>query len=223
MPNESKEIDFSQVGSIEVSAGTEIEIEKDPERIQEAFDEQGKILDLVKEAGRTICQLAKRLIPFRDERMWFYLGYTSFQEWYQNIGLSKTTIYRAINIFETFVLEYKISEDDVYACDIKKLDMLLPLKNATIDGATVLNEESVSEWLEKAKTLSQGDLITEVSSARGKKSTVQNLIENENLYRGTYVLVKTTEDVSQLRVMSDKKVPVELYKNDEGDFIVRIV
>lgn len=217
------EIDFSKVSEVNVETGEIVEVEIDPERADEAFKEQEKILDLVKEAGVTICKLAKRLIPFRDEKMWFYLGYSSFQEWYQNVGLSKTTIYRAINIFETFVLEYKIPEEEVYACDVKKLDMLLPLKNATSDGKPVLNGETASDWLAKASTLSQGDLITEVQTARGRKSTVEKLVESESLFKGTYVLVKTTEDVSQLRVISDKKVPVEMYKNDEGDFIVRIV
>ncbi len=217
------EIDFSKVSEVNVETGEIVEVEIDPERADEAFKEQEKILDLVKEAGITICKLGKRLIPFRDEKMWFYLGYSSFQEWYQNVGLSKTTIYRAINIFETFVLEYKIPEEEVYACDVKKLDMLLPLKNATSDGKPVLNVETASDWLAKASTLSQGDLITEVQTARGKKSTVEKLVESESLFKGTYVLVKTTEDVSQLRVISDKKVPVEMYKNDEGDFIVRIV
>jgi hypothetical protein len=202
----------------------EYEIDKDPAKVEEAYKEQEKIIGLIREAGLTMCELARRLIPFRDNKMWNILGYKSFQEWYQNVGISKTTIYRAIDIFETFVLQFHIPEEKVYSCDIKKLDMLLPLKNVVLDGQSVMNKDNAEEWLNSAKELSQSDLIYEINRARKRPSVLEEIMESEvDLYVGTYVLVKSDEDVSQLKRITNKKIPVELYRDDDGNYIVRLL
>lgn len=222
---EPGKIDFSKIDAKYIDESTDVTLERehDPEKVKEAFDEQSKIIELVKETGRKICELGKRLIPFRDNRQWAYLGYNSFQEWYQDIGLSKTTIYRSISIYETFVLQFGLPEDEVFSKDIKKLDRILPLRNLKQeDGTPILNEETAEEWIDKC-SLSETDLIKEINEQRGVKPELDRLEEDENLFKGTYVLVKTTENVSELRQLSSKKLPVEFYKNAEGDFVVRVI
>ena len=199
-------------------------LKNDSAKAEEAFQEQEKILQVYSEVNNRLLKLAKMLIPFRDDKMWFYLGCSSFQEWYQGLGLSKTTVYRSMAFYEVLVLDYGISEDVVFSKDVRKLDKILPLKNVKSEsGKPVLNKDTAEEWIYKSSEMSEPDLIKEINEAKGIKSESDRLEEEEGLVKGTYVLLKTSEKLDDLRILSDKKVPVELYKNGDDNFVVRVL
>jgi len=221
-------VDFSKVEAKHFVFQDNIKLDSDdcpdPELVDQAQKIQKEILEIVKETGLMLMELGKRLIPFKDEKKYRYLGYSNFQEWYQSVQLSKTTVYRAMNIYETFILTFNIPEEEVYSKDIRKLDLLLPLKKL-INPETnkmILSESNVSEWIGKCD-LSESDLIEEVQEAKGYVPPSKEIEEaGEFLIKGTFVLVPTTVDVSGLEKVIDRKVPMELYKNTDGDLVVRV-
>jgi|GEM_PF-2889097 len=200
------------------------EKDADPERVDRAFKQQQEILGIIREAGRQMCNLGKQLIPFRDERMYRFLGYTSFQEWYQDVGLSKTSVYRAINLYETFVLQFGLEEDEVYNHDIKKLDRLLPLKNKkNEEGDPILNDENADEWVSKC-VLSEGDLIREINEAKDEEpSESDRMEEEENLWKGLYKLVKVEKSMDDVEQVSSGKIRVEIHKDEDDNKYARIL
>jgi len=83
-------IDFSKVQTLSEEKITGPSVDwVNPEKAAQAFQRQDEILGLLKKANTLICELGKLLIPFRDEKHYLYLGYEYFEEWYQNIGLSR--------------------------------------------------------------------------------------------------------------------------------------
>lgn len=216
-------VDLSKIDTSPVGKMIDID-DPDPEKVEQAHKDQEEIIELIRETSKAIQKLGKLLIPFNEERKWAYLGYSSFQEWYQGMGISKSTIYRAMGIYKTFVMDYGIPEDTVYSCDTRKLDRLLPLqKKRNDEGELILNSDNAEDWLSKATEMSEGDFIDEINESRGHKTPVQELEEQDILSRGTYVLVRSEENVGDLERLSDVKIPMELYRDEDGRIVVRVI
>ena len=216
------DIDFSKVEAMRLArtTGTSVDV-VDPKKSEAAFKAQEEILHIMTRARELIWELGRKLSPFKRERQYQYLGYDTFAEWYQNIGLSKSSVYRAINIFETYVEKLGLPEEDVYKGDARKLDRVAALQNVEVDGQPVLNPHTAREWLAKITALSEPDLIKEINEARGVKSMADQLEETDGLTKGCYRLVKEKEGGDQLMPLGDRKIPVAVFKNG-SDFYIRI-
>ena len=94
------------------------------------------------------------LIEVRDHglhRQWF--DGCTFDEFVEDLGLSRSTAYNCINVVKTF------GSHDVTGIPMDRLVQLLPLK---------LDEQSAGEWVNKARELPPSGFRDEVREARQK-------------------------------------------------------
>ena len=108
-----------------------------------------------------LLELGRLFKTVRDEKLYKLLGASTFTEYcgYPEISYARTTVYSFIGIYELYVL--KLGYDPKWLCKIghRSLQIVkLPMKKG--DDAT--------EWMHKAYTLSEGDLINEVRVWQGK-------------------------------------------------------
>ena len=175
---------------------------------------QNVILELFKRVSFNMILLGGYLYYFREKEYYQKFGYGGFGEWYQSMGLSRGTVYRALNIYEHIYQKFQLPEEDVSG-DVKKLEMIVPLVKAGI-----VDENNINEWVEKAHVLPEGDFIKEISEVRGRKSARERL-HDDGLEPGVYIITKAHGlSVDNLEMI--EKVSVEVMKTDDGLFAVRI-
>lgn len=102
--------------------------------------------------------LGERLKTVRDERL-FAHEWETFEDFLNDaMGMSKSTASKFINVFEKFVLEYKIPTERLLTVGQDKLKEILPL---------VTDEQSAEDWLTKAETMTfRDDLRREMREAK---------------------------------------------------------
>lgn len=123
--------------------------------------------------GRFI-ELGKRLKRIRDERL-FEPQYHSFDEWLPEMKMSQPTISKLINIYDRFVTEYGISEQQLLkAGGWTVIAEILPVSKT---------KEDAKEWIEKAENLTRTDLRAEIKEHKtGKKEKKRKDCEHRKAY-----------------------------------------
>lgn len=112
-----------------------------------------KTIALKENIERGFLEFGKRLKRIRDERM-YEPQYDSFDDFIPELKMSKGTVSKLINIYEKFVVQYKISTV-----------LLLEAGGWTVVAEllpVVRNKTEAKAWLEKAKVLHRPDLRLEL-------------------------------------------------------------
>lgn len=139
---------------------------------ERAFAVHQDVLRLRKTADALFLELGTLLAQVRDDELWRPLEYASFDEYLADpeIGLSHTTAYRAIRVASAFgpLTESRdgtacIDTAAIVQVGVMKADLLVPV----VEQASA---EQAAEWVEKAATLTTGDLRREIRRARGQDS-----------------------------------------------------
>ena len=191
------------------------------EDIKNAHESVEKIHELKRVGMACMIDIATELYKFREERKYKFLGYSTFESFYQgDLGMSKSTVYRYLGIYQKFILKLNIPVKDLLDIDVKKLDKVSQLVTEKEDS--IIDESNAEDWLQCAKDLSESDLIEKVNDAKGIENEKAILEERENFSRGMYKLIKV-QDVSpsDLESISDTKVKFEVYKDGNGEFYAR--
>lgn len=126
----------------------------------QAQENHQRIVALKTEATRSFILLGKELLTNKEKRYFEPLGYPTFEAYIESpaIGLSRSSVYSLIAIYQTFVEELGYSIDELSLVDYSKLDRILP----------ILHVQPVEhqEWFLKAKTLPRRELEQEVQMAQ---------------------------------------------------------
>lgn len=127
--------------------------EKDIENVQKVHL---KIANLKKQVSVGFLEMGKLLSLMERHELFRALGYESFRAYLgdPDIDMRRSTATRLMLVYETFIEKYKLPEKEVASIDYNKL---YRVKN-------VVDENNVSEWVEKAKSLSRSDLNVEVDT-----------------------------------------------------------
>lgn len=109
---------------------------------------------------RDFWKLAHALKISRDKSHYKVLGYETFREYLATpeISMSEGHASKLIKNLEVWVERYQLSQRKLNGIDTEKLYL----------ASQVATEENHEEWLEKARTLSRSDLITEVQEVKDK-------------------------------------------------------
>jgi hypothetical protein len=115
---------------------------------------------LIKQQAKLFLMLGKALKEIRDNELYKYLGeggYDTFPQFLNNpeVGLSYSTAYLYIRIYEYYVLNLKLDEEQVIKTPLNKLMRMLPYLK------TIENKEAV-EFLEKSLELTNYDFNEEL-------------------------------------------------------------
>lgn len=131
------------------------------------------------QAGRLLCEL-------KQDKMYKYMGFKSMNEFLADpeYGMSKSTAYLYMAIYEFFVLKHGLSDNDIMDIDVIRLRAMLPVLKGGGD---------INEWLNKARVLGKGDYFTEVDEALGKTAAdilpAQPDEDEETVVDSTYVQI----------------------------------
>lgn len=124
---------------------------------QIATERLGELVNGIRNAQERACNsfltIGAYLIEIKEHglhRHW--AGGITFDEFVEDIGLSRSTAYNCISVVKTF------GAQNVTGIPMDRLVQLLPLK---------LESDAVSEWVEKARELPASGFRDEVREARG--------------------------------------------------------
>jgi hypothetical protein len=151
-----------------------VSIHGHPMTKREAEKASEEILSLYNSIGKNIVEMGKWLHEFRSRKGYKALGYPDFQNWYNSYNLSKTSVYRAMDIYENIVIKFSVPEEKVVEIGPSKLEKLTPLIKS---GA--INEENFEDAIISAESLGGPEFETFVEKIRGKKSNKRILREEE--------------------------------------------
>lgn len=113
---------------------------------KQAYDLYQKTVELVHRQAILFIELGKTLKTIRDEKLYRQMGeggFDTFTQFVNNpeIGLRQSTAYLYIRVYEYYVLELGMGEEDVVKIQITRLMRLLPvLKTKPKDEAKELIE-----------------------------------------------------------------------------------
>lgn len=122
-----------------------------------------RVRSLKFEVGRSFLDLGKTLKEIRDNDYYKELGYESILEWLSSpeISLSATWCWNLIAIYELFIVEHKLSPENVLSVDYSKLTEIAPVIKREPD--------KLEEWLDKARVLRRIDLRREIKEHNVQK------------------------------------------------------
>lgn len=130
-----------------------------------AFELNLEIKSIRNQAERVVqlCsfELGKRLKEMRDGRLFEQLGFKTFLAYLNDpeIQFSQATSYNSISLYEKYQLKLNVPTEETNGISVRRLVELLP----------VIDQENVSEWLSKARSLSSVDLEKEIHEFKQTK------------------------------------------------------
>jgi len=132
-----------------------------------AFKYLQRLKDLLKGQAMSFLETGRLLKEIRDRELYKFIGdgYQSFTELLGDpeVGISQSRAYAYIEIFEVFVIKYKISLEDLSVIPWDKIRMILPVSRKA------KNIGDVEDYIAKARTLSRSDLAIEVGEVEEGK------------------------------------------------------
>ena len=116
-----------------------------------SHDIRNKIVEVRRQMGLSSIQMAYLLHRVKEEFIYLDWDHPSFESAMSDpdIGISRSTAYGLIQVWETWVEKYGLSPDQVAQVPYDKLLMIAP----------VVNDDNHAEMFESAKSLSRQDLV----------------------------------------------------------------
>lgn len=104
-----------------------------------AYDLYKETIALIQEQATLFIRLGKSLKIIRDDKLYKYIGeggFDTFQHFLNNpeIGLRQSTAYLYIRIYEYYIEQLKLSNDEVVKIGVTKLMRLLPVLKSKGDN-----------------------------------------------------------------------------------------
>jgi hypothetical protein len=136
---------------------------------EKAFETDRQIKELRRNVDKVVrlstFELGRLLKEMRDGELYRELGYDAFTAYLGDpeISFSQSSAYGAIQIYETYELKLKLSQEQLEDIPVRRLNAL----------AGIVDEESIGKWLERARSLSESDFRTELVEYRENKDQPQ--------------------------------------------------
>jgi hypothetical protein len=119
-----------------------------------AFANHQDIVNAVRMGKRSCAVLGRLFYENKKYKLYDKMGYKSVEEYAESpeVDMSRATVYGLSEVYERYVLQLGVSEEDVAMAGVKKLRLL----------TGKVNKSNVGEWVAKAQTLSYRDLQKEM-------------------------------------------------------------
>jgi len=139
----------------------------------EAHKTHKKLLKLKNELTYDFLCLGELLFNIKEKKFYEILDYQTFSSYLGSpeISISLSTTYALIDIYDRFLLQFKINQDRLLPIGRTKLERILP----------IIDEKNYEEWLEKAEYLSTSDLDKELKQFKNKKVFEYKYTKNAKL------------------------------------------
>ncbi len=129
--------------------------------VQQAHKNFEKVIVLVRDISKRWVIVGQLLWENRQKEYWKTLGHESFNSFLAmpEIGLSQTTLYKFLHLYELYCLRLGFAPEDLSDVSYERLEII---KNK-------IQIKDKQDWLVKAKTLSQSDLMIEIKEEEANK------------------------------------------------------
>lgn len=175
-------------------------------RADVAFELEQSFKQYKLQAGNCFLQMGKILKSIRDGNLYKELGYESIIDWFSSPDVSVTPswAWAFISIYETFVLEYGYSEEEIASIDYTKLKDITTLIKE--------NPNDADKWLDNAKNLRRIDLRKEIRLHRLQERDAKLLQAEKETTDAVKSKIKIlTGDVfDELALLEDESVDLVL-------------
>jgi len=164
-----------------------VKISKDIDPVEQtkAEDCHKEILARMMVTTGHLLELGRLFKTVRDQKLYKLLGASTFTEYcgFPEISYARTTVYSFIGIYELYIL--KLKHKPHLLCEIGHRSLQIikpPMKEEHPEWDPNTTRIWKSEWMHKANTLSEGDLINEVRVWQGKPEMLPMPKEKEDVY-----------------------------------------
>lgn len=123
----------------------------------EAFELETQIKELRKGVAFSFLILGRLFKRYRDEKLYLLRDHTTFSSFISSVGFRRPTVYSYIHIYEVYIGRLGLTPENLQDIPYRRLQMINPPVIDAIDKG-----KDPGEWLDKAKTLSDSDLINEL-------------------------------------------------------------
>ena len=107
----------------------------------------------ISESNIAMIDFIEYVIIMREDNSYQQLGYSKFEDWIQNHGISMSTVNNWQKVYDVYIKKYGFTPDEIAKYDIKKLKIILPL--AELETVT---KERVEELFELILFMCESDL-----------------------------------------------------------------
>jgi hypothetical protein len=130
----------------------------------EGFNLVKKIETVISIQNNINFDIAELLTKLKEDKKFQELGYDNWLDFINSdhISLKKSTVYNYIRAYKVYIEKLEFDKTELSGIAFDKLVYILP-KVAKLD------RELVTEWIEKARTLSRSDLLIELSEDKPKE------------------------------------------------------
>ena len=111
------------------------------------------VTDKFSEANIAMIHFIKYVLKMKKDNIYQQLGYSKFEDWIQNHGISMSTVNSWQKVYDVYIKEYGFTPEEISKYDIKKLKIILPL--AELETVT---KERVEELFELILFMCESDL-----------------------------------------------------------------
>ena len=111
------------------------------------------VIDKFSEANIAMIHFIKYVLKMKEDNIYQQLGYSKFEDWIQNHGISMSTVNSWQKVYDVYIKEYGFTPEEISKYDIKKLKIILPL--AELETVT---KERVEELFELILFMCESDL-----------------------------------------------------------------
>jgi hypothetical protein len=146
---------------------------QDTKLADEAFMVHTQIQHRTAETAMTLLELGRLFKKIRDDKLYEAFECGSFKEYcaMPEVRFARPTIYLFISCYEKYILKHGFKKEFLAGIGVRRLQFILPVVDTDPE-----------EWVYKAKTLGEPDLINEVRIAQGKEEMIPVKKEKEDVY-----------------------------------------
>jgi len=186
---------------------------------EKAHEREQRIISLAIRHANITWQLGKEIYEGIQEKCFIALGYQTPQEWIldpNGIGryVGKSVAYRDRALYEKFVIELGIPQEELEQYDPVKLEKILPL-------ITPENKDDMIGLLDNSRQ----DLEESLAELKGRKTPKQERFEN-GFQGGAFKLVPVNPGCEKIVTFGQRKsmgwVRCEVFPDGEKSFMVWI-
>ncbi len=148
-------------------------VKQDTKLADEAFMIHTQIQQRTAETAMNLLELGRLFKKIRDDKLYGAFQCASFKDYcaMPEVRFARPTVYLFISCYEKFILKYDFKKEFLAGIGVRRLQFILPVV-----------DDDPEEWVYKAKTLGEPDLINEIRVAQGKEEMLPMPKEKEDIY-----------------------------------------
>jgi hypothetical protein len=155
--------------SLNITSNKLFSVDKSLPKEEYAFDVWRKLLIAKQTSDALFLVQGKLLKHIRDEKLYKTLDYPSFNQFLcsEELSFSRAKAYSYISIYEYFIQELQLQEEEVAKMNISRLIMMLPILKQ------MASREQIEEKIEELNAMGHADFVGDVKREKGgSKPTV---------------------------------------------------